>query len=71
MNTLPEKASIRFNLQGMTGMYVTIDFPHLNNLCEKGELVTIESATLQLYPVKGTYDACTVTQKPGSLHRQQ
>jgi len=40
----------------MTGMYVTIDFPHLNNLCEKGELVTIESATLQLYPVKGTYD---------------
>lgn len=43
-------------LQGMTGMYVNIDFPYLNNLCSKGELVTIESATLLLYPVKGTYD---------------
>ena len=43
----------------MTGMYVTIDFPHLNNLCEKGELVTIESATLQLYPVKGTQSVIT------------
>lgn len=43
-------------LQGMTGMYIAIDFPHLNNLCAEGELVTIESATLQLYPVKGTYD---------------
>ena len=37
-------------------MYIAIDFPHLNNLCAEGELVTIESATLQLYPVKGTYD---------------
>lgn len=43
-------------LQGMTGMYISIDFPSLNNLCEEGDLVTIESATLQLYPVKGTYD---------------
>lgn len=43
-------------LQGMTGMYITIDFPHLNNLCTEGDLVTIESAVLQLYPVKGTYD---------------
>jgi len=50
------KSEHQVYLQGMTGMYVTIDFPHLNNLCEKGELVTIESATLQLYPVKGTYD---------------
>ena len=43
-------------LQGLTGMYITIDFPYLNNLCEEGDLVTIESATLQLYPVKKTYD---------------
>ena len=42
-------------MQGMTGMYISIDFPHLNNLCMEGDLVTIESATLQLYPVKGTY----------------
>lgn len=43
-------------LQGMTGMYISIDFPYLNNLCVEGEMVTIESALLQLYPVKGTYD---------------
>ena len=55
----------------MTGMYVTIDFPHLNNLCEKGELVTIESATLQLYPVKGTYDGCTRCPKAWLSNRQQ
>lgn len=43
-------------LQGMTGMYLAIDFPHLNNLRGEGELVSIESAVLQLYPVRGTYD---------------
>ena len=43
-------------LQGMTGMYINIDIPYLNNLCAEGDLVTIESAILQLYPVKGTYD---------------
>lgn len=43
-------------LQGMTGLYMNIEFPHLNNLCAEGEMVTIESATLLLYPVKGTYD---------------
>lgn len=50
------KSAHQAYLQGMTGMYISIDFPYLNNLCEEGELVTIESATLQLYPVKGTYD---------------
>ena len=50
------KSSHQAYLQGMTGMYISIDFPYLNNLCETGDLVTIESATLQLYPVKGTYD---------------
>lgn len=42
-------------LQGMTGLYIKIEFPHLNNLLWEGDLVTIESATLQLYPVKGTH----------------
>lgn len=50
------KSNHQAYLQGMTGMYINIDFPYLNNLCTKGDLVTIESATLQLYPVKGTYD---------------
>lgn len=50
------KSNHQAYLQGMTGMYINIDFPYLNHLCTKGDLVTIESATLQLYPVKGTYD---------------
>lgn len=55
-------------VQGMTGMYITIDFPHLNNICENGDLVTIESATLQLYPVKGTYDGIYPLPKSLSLY---
>lgn len=56
-NALPaSRTEHQCYLQGMTGMYVAIDFPHLNNLCAESALVTIESATLQLYPVKGTYD---------------
>lgn len=56
-NALPSsRTKHQCYLQGMTGTYISIDFPHLNNLCAEGELVTIESATLQLYPVRGTYD---------------
>lgn len=65
------KSEHQVYLQGMTGMYVTIDFPHLNNLCEKGELVTIESATLQLYPVKGTYDGMYPLPKSLALYTCQ
>ena len=36
-------------------MYLNIDFPFLNDLRAEGKLVTIESALLRLYPVKGTY----------------
>ena len=50
------KSNHQAYIQGMTGMYITIDFPYINNLCSEGDLVTIESASLQLYPVKGTYD---------------
>ena len=50
-----EKTDNQSYLQGMTGLYIKIEFPHLNNLLWEGDLVTIESATLQLYPVKGTH----------------
>lgn len=43
-------------LQGLTGMYINLEFPHLNNLNQKGRLVSIESAVLKLYPIKGTYN---------------
>ena len=55
-NGLPsEKSEHQSYLQGLTGMYINIDFPFLNDLRAEGRLVTIESALLRLYPVKGTY----------------
>jgi hypothetical protein len=42
-------------VQGLTGLYTKIEFPYLNNLLEAGQMVSIESATLYLYPVKGSY----------------
>lgn len=49
------KTENRAYLQGMTGLYIKIEFPHLNNLLWEGEMVSIESATLQLYPEKGSH----------------
>lgn len=43
------------HIQGMTGLYMMIDFPYINNLNAEGKLVSIESAYLQLYPVKRSY----------------
>ena len=55
-NGLPsEKSDHQAYLQGLTGMYLNIDFPFLNDLRAEGRLVTIESALLRLYPVKETY----------------
>jgi len=42
-------------VQGLTGLYTKIEFPYLNNLLEVGQMVSIESAMLYLYPVKGSY----------------
>ncbi len=42
-------------VQGLTGLYTKIEFPFLNNLLLLGQSVSIESATLYLYPVKGSY----------------
>ncbi|WP_321423914.1 DUF4270 family protein [uncultured Bacteroides sp.] len=42
-------------VQGLTGLYTKIEFPYLNNILEAGQMVSIESATLYLYPVKGSY----------------
>lgn len=42
-------------LQGLTGLYNAIEFPYLNNLQVEGDIVSIESAMLYLYPARGTY----------------
>jgi len=52
-------------VQGLTGFYTKIEFPYLNNLLLQGEMVSIESATLYLYPVKDSYG--TFSPLPSSL----
>lgn len=42
-------------LQGLSGVYTKLEFPYLNDLRMNGELVTIESAILYLFPVSRTY----------------
>lgn len=44
-------------LQGLTGMYILVDFPHLNDLNAEGDMVSIESAYLQLFPLRNSYGA--------------
>lgn len=42
-------------VQALTGAYVNIDFPYLNNLLELGDYCTVTEATLKIYPVRRTY----------------
>ena len=43
-------------MQGLTGYYNQLEFPYLNDLQDAGQIVSIESATLYLYPLKGSYN---------------
>ncbi len=56
INAMPSsKLNQKAYLQGLTGFYNEIEFPHLNNLMEQGDIISIESATLYLYPLEGSY----------------
>lgn len=44
-------------MQGLTGYYNQLEFPFLNNLLDAGEVVSVESATLYLYPLSGSHEA--------------
>ena len=46
----------RAYMQGLTGYYNQVEFPYLNELQDAGQIVSIESATLYLYPLKGSYN---------------
>ena len=46
----------RAYLQGLTGYYNQLEFPYLNELQDAGQIVSIENATLYLYPLKGSYN---------------
>lgn len=52
-------------LQGLTGIYDEIEFPFLNNLQKYGDITSIESATLYLYPLAGSYNK--INQLPSEL----
>ena len=45
----------RAYLQGLTGIYNSIEFPYLNNIQVAGSIVSVESAVLYLYPLKNSY----------------
>ena len=55
-------------LQGLVGLYTRLEFPFLNNLQTEGELVSIESAVLYLFPVQGTYNSFIPLPKSLSLY---
>lgn len=55
----------RAYLQGLTGYYNQIEFPDLNELENEGEIVSVESATLYLYPLARSYNE--VSQLPEEL----
>ena len=52
-------------LQGLTGLYNQIEFPYLNDLESAGEIVSIESAYMYLYPVKKSYE---YSQLPSTMY---
>ncbi len=43
-------------MQGLTGYYNQLEFPYLNDLESAGKIVSIESATLYLYPLAKSYN---------------
>ena len=55
----------RAYLQGLTGYYNQLEFPYLNELQDMGQIVSIESATLYLYPLAHSYNE--VSQLPEEL----
>ena len=46
----------RAYMQGLTGYYNQLEFPYLNELQDQGQIVSIETATLYLYPLKDSYN---------------
>lgn len=55
----------RAYMQGLTGFYNQLDFPYLNDLQNAGKIVSIETATLYLYPLAKSYNS--VNQLPQDI----
>ncbi len=52
-------------MQGLTGYYNQLEFPFLNDLESYGDIVSVESATLYLYPLIKSYSE--VSQLPSDI----
>ena len=52
-------------MQELTGYYNQLEFPYLNSLGSAGQIVSIESATLYLYPLARSYNE--VNQLPNDI----
>ncbi|MCI1683752.1 MAG: DUF4270 domain-containing protein [Bacteroides sp.] len=66
VNAVPSsKLNYRAYLQGLTGIYDQIEIPYLNNLMKYGDITSIESATLYLYPLANSYNK--ISQLPSEL----
>lgn len=55
----------RAYMQGLTGYYNQLEFPYLNDLQSRGEIVSIEEAVLCLYPLAKSYNE--VSQLPEDI----
>lgn len=55
-------------IQALTGAYVNIDFPYLNNLLELGGYCTVTEAILKISPVRGTYSRVVPLPKDLSMY---
>lgn len=55
----------RAYMQGLTGYYNQLEFPTLNDLQDEGQIVSVERATLYLYPLARSYNE--VSQLPDDI----
>jgi hypothetical protein len=68
-NSLPSDETGNIALvQALTGSYVKIEFPWLNNLLELGDYCNVISAKLLIYPVRRTYSASVPLPESFSLY---
>ena len=54
-------------MEGLTGIYTKIEFPHLNRIRELGDHGAIVSATLRIYPLAGSFERLNYSELPQKL----
>ena len=54
-------------VEGLTGIYTKIEFPHLNRIRELGDHGAVVSATLLVYPLRNSYGRQNYSELPKSM----